>query len=94
MYLESFMAHSPSVHFTEAASFVPFDGQAGVNVATTSTIIGADILVSGVAQQNRAAQVRKYQLLRPSAEARTMEAKQVGQVSSAAGSNPKVVGGD
>ena len=51
MYLESFMAHAPSEHFTEVASFAPFGGESGVNVATTSTTVGADLLVSGVTKR-------------------------------------------
>ena len=94
MYLESFMAHSPSVRFTEAASFVPFGGETGVKVATTSTTVGADLLVSGVSQQDQTVQVRKYQLLRPSADAPMLDVKQLGQVSSDAGSDPAVLGGD
>ena len=94
MYLESFMAHSAGVRFTEAASFVPFGGQSGVNVATTSTTIGADLLVSGVSQQDKAVQVRKYQLFRPGADARMLDVKQLGQLGADAGPYPPVLGGD
>ena len=39
----------------------------GVSVATTSTTIGADLLVSGVSPADNSAQVRKFQLVRPTA---------------------------
>ena len=51
--------HSPIVGFSEMASFTPFDGEAGVTVATTSTTHGADLLVSGVSAKDKTAQVRK-----------------------------------
>ena len=58
IYLAS-TEHSLVPLFTEIADFIPFDGASGVSVATTSTTIGADLLVSGVSQGN-SAQVRKY----------------------------------
>jgi FtsP/CotA-like multicopper oxidase with cupredoxin domain len=93
LYLQSMMAHSHNVAFTEAASFTPFDGDSGVSVATTSTPIGADLLVSGVADGESAAQVRKFQLVRPSPDAPMLDAKQIGQIISE-GSVPSVLGGD
>ncbi len=92
-YLRSAMENSHAADFTEAASFTPFDGNAGVRVAATSTTVGADLLVSGVGQGN-SAQVRKYNLFRPSADATMLEAKQIGTVVSAAGSVPNELGGD
>jgi hypothetical protein len=68
-------------------------GNAGVHVAATSTTVGADLLVSGVAEHN-SAQIRKYNLFRPSADATMLEAKQIGTVTAAAGSVPNVLGGD
>jgi hypothetical protein len=88
------MLHSPVLDFTEAAKFNPFDAASGVRVATTSTTNGADLLVSGVSPQDQTVQVRKYQLVRPSADADMLDAKQIGQVVSAAGSLPDVLGGD
>ena len=86
--------HSPIVGFGEMASFTPFDGGAGVTVATTSTTHGANLLVSGVSAKDKAAQVRKYELVRPSPQATNMLVKQLGTVVSAAGSQPNVLGGD
>ena len=80
MYLMSMMAHSHNVDFTEAASFTPFGEGSGVSVATTSTTIGADLLVSGVAADDNAVQVRKFQLVRPSPDAPMLDAKQIGQI--------------
>ena len=93
MYLHSAMG-SHAVVFTEAASFNPFGEASGVSVATTSTTVGADLLVSGVSPQDKTVQVRKYQLVRPSADADMLDAKPLGEVVSAAGSQPNVLGGD
>jgi len=86
--------HSPIVGFGEMASFTPFDGEAGVTVATTSTTHGADLLVSGVLARDKTAQVVKYQLVRPSPQATNMLVKKLGTVVSKAGSVPNVLGGD
>ena len=86
--------HSPIVGFSEMASFMPFDGGAGVTVATTSTTHGADLLVSGVLARDKTAQVVKYQLVRPSPQATNMLVKKLGTVVSKAGSVPNVLGGD
>jgi hypothetical protein len=85
---------SPIVGFSGMASFTPFDGGAGVTVATTSTTSGANLLVSGVAPKDNTAQLRKYELVRPSPQATNMMVKQLGTVVSAAGSLPNVLGGD
>jgi hypothetical protein len=76
------------------ASFTPFDGGAGVSVATTSTTHGADLLVGGVSAKDHTAQVMKYQLYRPSPQATNMLVKPLGTVVSAPGVQPDVVGGD
>jgi FtsP/CotA-like multicopper oxidase with cupredoxin domain len=92
MYLGSAMAHSPIVEFTEAANFQPFEG--GVRVAATSTITGADLLVSGVSPQDKTAKVLKFQLVRPTPDAATLQPVQLSEVASAAGSLPAALGGD
>jgi hypothetical protein len=86
--------HSPIVAFSEMASFTPFDGGAGVTVATTSTTHGANLLVSGVSAKDKTAQVAKYQLVRPSPQATNMLVKPLGTVVSAPGAQPNVLGGD
>ena len=93
VYLQS-AAHTPIPTFAEIARFSPFDQASGVRVATTSTTVGADILVSGISQTDKSVRVRKYQLFRPTAEADMLNAKQLNEVSSAAGSFPAVLGSD
>ena len=51
MYLESASAHSPAGDLPRSPRFKPFGEATGVSVATTSTAIGADLLVSGAAQE-------------------------------------------
>jgi FtsP/CotA-like multicopper oxidase with cupredoxin domain len=92
-YLESAMLHSPIIDFAEAAEFIPFDGASGVSVATTSTTTGADLLVSGLSQ-DKTAQIRKYQFVRPSTSATMLQAVELGKVISAADSPPYMLGGD
>lgn len=71
MYLMSPHDHEGHVEFAQIASFEPFSGvQPGVSVATTSTTVGADLLVSGASGGNT--EVRKYFLGRPAPEATTL----------------------
>ena len=55
--------HSPIVGFGEMASFTPFDGGSGANVATTNTTSGADLLVRrlGEEQDRARSQIRAGQ---------------------------------
>jgi hypothetical protein len=92
IYLAS-AEHSPVPIFSEIASFTPFDGGSGVNVATTTTTIGSDLLVSGVSQGN-SAQVRKFQFVRPTPDAATLVAQPLGEILAMPGSTPNVLGGD
>jgi hypothetical protein len=92
IYLAS-AEHSPVPIFSEIASFTPFDGGSGVNVATTTTTIGSDLLVSGVSQGN-SAQIRKFQFVRPTPDAATLVAQPLGEVLAMPGSTPNVLGGD
>jgi hypothetical protein len=94
IYLQSAAAHTIAPTFTDIAQFKPFDQASGVRVATTSTTVGADLLISGISQTDKTVRVRKYQLFRPTAEADALEAKQINEVSSTAGSFPDVLGGD
>ncbi|MFG1783257.1 multicopper oxidase family protein [Rhodococcus oryzae] len=59
MYLDSPDHHSGPVDFRQIASFEPFAG-GGVQVATTSTTTGADLLVSGAGAAG--SEVRKFGL--------------------------------
>jgi FtsP/CotA-like multicopper oxidase with cupredoxin domain len=92
VYLAS-AEHSPIPTFTEMANFRPFEGDSGVSVATTSTTIGADLLVSGVTPGNMA-QVRKFQLIRPTEDGPTLVAQPLGEVLSITGASPSAIGGD
>ena len=69
MYLESPNHHEENLEYAQIASFEPFEGS-GVTVATTSTTVGADLLVSGRA--GNGVEVRKYGLARPAPDATTV----------------------
>jgi FtsP/CotA-like multicopper oxidase with cupredoxin domain len=94
---ELYLARADHAHmagFNEMTSFAPFGAAHGVTVATTSTTSGADLLVSGVSDKENAAQIIKYQLVRPSRQATEVLIKPLGTVISTAGSAPHVLGGD
>ena len=93
VYLQSAAAHTPVPIFTDIAQFTPFDQTSGVRVATTSTTVGADLLVSGTSP-DKTVRVRKYQLVKPTAEADKLVARQINEVSSITGPFPSVLGGD
>ncbi|WP_072803076.1 multicopper oxidase family protein [Rhodococcoides yunnanense] len=89
MYLESPNHHGGAVSFAQTSSFVPFPGGAGVDVATTATTSGADLLVSG-----GAGEVRKFTLARPNPTADTLVPTQVGGVPPLpVGAGPLALGG-
>ncbi|GAA4489950.1 hypothetical protein GCM10023094_52330 [Rhodococcus olei] len=69
MYVESPNHHPSDVAFRQIASFAPFAGS-GVQVATTSTTTGADLLVS--AGGAAGAEVRRYGLGRAEPQATTV----------------------
>ena len=94
LYLQSIMDHSSKVDFIETADFAPFDSASGVRVATTSTVTGADLLVSGISPDDRSVKVVKYDLVRPDAHAAKVSPVQLAEVSSATGSEPNMLGGD
>jgi FtsP/CotA-like multicopper oxidase with cupredoxin domain len=94
----SLYLHSPSQHghgtvFKEMASFRPFGVPGAVRVATTSTTTGAHLLVSGMSAGSETA-VLKYDLVRPTPQARTVELRRLGQVYSAKGAQAAILGGD
>jgi FtsP/CotA-like multicopper oxidase with cupredoxin domain len=94
LYLQSPLHHDHSGQFREIASFKPFDGSAGIRIATTSTTTGANLLVSGVATGGTEASVVKYEFVRPGPASTTLQAVRVGQVWSGKGSQPAILGGD
>ena len=73
LYLMSPLHHDHGAHFREIASFEPFGGSGGTRVATTSTVTGANLLVSGVAPGGTDATVIKYDFVRPNAQSTTLE---------------------
>jgi hypothetical protein len=94
LYLQSPLQHAHSVDFREIGCFEPFDGSAGTRVATTSTTTGANLLVSGVAAGGADASVVKYELVRPNAQATTLQPVRLGKVWSGKASQPAILGGD
>jgi hypothetical protein len=74
MYLHDPNQEMGNLQFNQIASFAPFSngpaGPQGVRLATTSTTIGADLIVSGTGPAG--AEVRKYRLARPDPAARTV----------------------
>jgi FtsP/CotA-like multicopper oxidase with cupredoxin domain len=73
MYLHDPNHEMGNLAFAQIASFAPFSGApagTGVRVATTSTTLGADLLVSGAGPAG--AEVRKYTLGRPDPAAKTV----------------------
>lgn len=94
IYLQSFAAHTTAPTFASIAQLTPFDAASGVRVATTSTTVGADLLVSGISRIDRSVKVRKYKLFRSAADATTLNASQIGEVVSTTGSFANPLGGD
>ena len=76
MYLDNPNHHEVDVKYAEIASFVPFPGpKPGVTVATSSNVHGADLLVAGMTPGGQ--EVRKYTLLRPEPDAKTLAPRQI-----------------
>jgi FtsP/CotA-like multicopper oxidase with cupredoxin domain len=74
MYLDNPNHHEENVAYAQIASFEPFSGAApGVTVATTSTTVGADLLVAGMTPGGE--EVRRYGMARPTPEATTVAPK-------------------
>ena len=93
IYLKDPQRHDYGVAFDAVARFRPFGSNTGVQVGTTATTSGADVLVSGVTNGNRV-QVAKYSMTRPSATATMLAAKRLSLVSSGAGSQAGPIGGN
>jgi FtsP/CotA-like multicopper oxidase with cupredoxin domain len=96
-YLESPDDHDETVTFEQVADFAPFaDGSgAGVRVATTSDVHGATLLVSGrLVDDGYRTAVRKYDLVRRSSSATTLEPVLLGEVESLPGALVPAMGGN
>ncbi len=94
LYLHSPAQHGHGATFKEMASLKPFGGPGPVRVATTSTTTGAHLLVSGVSASGGEVSVVKYDLVRPTPQARTAELRRLGDVYSAKGAQAALLGGD
>jgi FtsP/CotA-like multicopper oxidase with cupredoxin domain len=92
IYLHSEMMPETNAHFGQITSFVPFAGAVAARVATTSTTIGADLLVSGNA--GGSVRVEKYRLTRATPQAPSLTPTPVNAVWSTNGAAPLVLGGD
>jgi FtsP/CotA-like multicopper oxidase with cupredoxin domain len=93
IYLKDPQQHDYAVGFSAIARFHPFGSNNGVEVGTTATTTGADLLVSGVGGAKQV-QVAKYAMVRPNAKATTLSAKRIGLVSSSAGSQAEPLAGN
>jgi hypothetical protein len=93
MYNETPSHHLGPVSFQPVVKFTPFEAGQGVSVATTSTIAGADILVSGRAGNKGPNEVRKYKVARPKPKVAKLSATLLGKVESVAGGQG-TLGGD
>lgn len=80
--------------FRETASFNPFTESGGVRVATTSTTTGANLLVSGSVDGKTKASVLKYEFVRPTPSATTLEPVRLGEVWTGNASSPAELGGN
>jgi FtsP/CotA-like multicopper oxidase with cupredoxin domain len=71
IYLDDPNHHEENAKYAQVASFAPFPG--GTTVATTSTTVGADLLVAGVTPAGQ--EVRRYTLGRSAPNATTLDPK-------------------
>lgn len=96
VYLQSPDAHDATIVFREIASFTPFADapSSGVRVATTSTVDGADVLVSGLDAPGHRVRVSKYAMERASESATTLSPRLLAALESSPGTVPSALGGD
>jgi hypothetical protein len=92
MYVENPARHDHGANFREIASFEPFAGASGAQVATTSTTTGANLLVSGTSPQG--ARVLKFDFVRADPKATVLQPAPLGEILSLEGARSIVVGGD
>ena len=93
MYLGNPAQHDEhAAKFREIASFEPFAGASGSQVATTSTTTGANLLVSGTSPQG--ARVLKFDFVRADPKATVLQPAPLGEAASLEGARTAVLGGD
>ncbi len=78
--------------FREISSFEPFSGADGAQVATTSTTMGANLLVTGTAGQ--ATRILKYDFTRADPKVTTLTPTPLGEVAGLKGAAVAALGGD
>ena len=93
-YLQSPLHHGYGARFREIAAFAPSAGSTGTRVATTSTTRGADLLVSTIAPGGTDANVIKYDLVRPTPQATSLQAVRLGQIWSGKAAQAAMLGGN
>lgn len=94
MYLHSPTEHGHGAHFREIASLNPFGQGGSVHVATTSTTMGANLLVGGAAGSGTDARVLAFDFARSRSDASRLEARALGEAAHLAGAPVAVLGGD
>ncbi|KAB1072046.1 multicopper oxidase family protein [Methylobacterium planeticum] len=94
MYLHGPNEHGHGARFREIASFRPFGSAGGVHVATTSTTLGAHLLVGGAGGPGTGARVLKFDFTRSGTEAGRLEAQPLGEAVSLVGAPATVLAGD
>lgn len=92
MYLKGPQMHGHNASFREIASFRPFPGDSGTQVAVTSTTVGANLLVSGASSGDQ--QILKFDFVRADPKATVLAPSPLGQVVSLKGSRPVVLAGE
>lgn len=92
IYLKDPQMHDYHIAFKPIARMHPF-GDGGVQVGTTATTWGADILVSGTSDGKHVSVV-KYDMYRPNKTAMMLSAKPLHTVESTRGSQPEALGGN
>jgi len=92
MYLKGPQMHGHNASFREIASFRPFTGDSGTQVAVTSTTVGANLLVSRASSGDQ--QILKFDFVRADPKATVLAPSPLGQVVSLKGSRPVVLAGE
>ena len=95
VYLESPDAHATTVQFSAISSFTPFADapRSGVRVATTSTVDGADVLVSGLDASGNGGRVQKLMMERTTPKSATLSPRLLSEIE-VPGTSPGWLGGD
>jgi FtsP/CotA-like multicopper oxidase with cupredoxin domain len=93
IYLKDPQMHDYHIGFAPIARLHPFTGTSGVQVGSTATTVGADLLVSGTSDGKNVSVV-KYRFFRATKTATTLSAKRVHVVESNADAQPQALAGN